>query len=400
MKNEARIPFFLIWRFLKRTNKWTLLLIVFLMSAAFLNLVFVNSLFTGVVSTSNKQVIETSSGDITITPGEGQDYIDKVSAQLKTINRVRDVTASSPMTLVPASLKYKNIEGSFAVNAIDPVLDRKALTIAKKVTEGSYLDSGDTDKILIGKQVAGGKDVELDASSFKGARAGDRVTLSIGAVSKDFTVKGVFYTKYLQTDVKTFITTRALYDLLPQLENEATTIVVRTRKNADVNRVIRDLRAAGVKGNIAPWQDSAGLAKSVNKSFITINALLTTVGFLIAAVTIFIIIYVDITHRRQEIGILRAIGIKSYLIRSTYVLQAVVYSVFGVLLGCALFFGVIVPYFHVHPFAIPIGDVTLMPSAGDFIARAEAVIAVAIASALVPSIIVTRAKILDEILGR
>lgn len=222
----------------------------------------------------------------------------------------------------------------------------------------------------------------------------------MGPISKEFTIKGVFYTKYLQTDTKAFITSKALHELMPQLADKASGIVVRIDKPGDENRVIRLLKAAGVDGNVSPWQDSAGVAKSVTKSFITINALLTTVGFLIAAITIFIIIYVDITHRRQEIGILRAIGIKSYLIRSTYVLQAVVYSVFGVLIGCAIFFAIIVPYFHVHPFAIPIGDVTPMPSAADFIARAEAVIAVAIVSALVPSIIVTRARILDEIRGR
>lgn len=400
MRTEARIPFFLLWRFLKRSNKWTLLFIIFLMSVAFINLVFINSLFTGVVSMSERQVIDTSSGDITITPRSGHDFIENLSEQLRVVDRTPGVKASSPFTIVPASLKYKNIEGDFGIYAVDPTLDRKALSIARKVTQGSYLAPGAADQILIGRQIAGGKDVEMNATSFKGAKAGEKVTLTMGPISKEFTIRGVFYTKYLQTDTKAFITSEAFHELTPQLADKASGIVVRIDKPGDENRVIRLLKAAGVDGNVSPWQDSAGVAKSVTKSFITINALLTTVGFLIAAITIFIIIYVDITHRRQEIGILRAIGIKSYLIRSTYVLQAVVYSVFGVLLGCAIFFAVIVPYFHVHPFAIPIGDVTLMPSVGDFIARAEAVIAVAIASALIPSILVTRAKILDEILGR
>ena len=140
--------------------------------------------------------------------------------------------------------------------------------------------------------------------------------------------------------------------------------------------------------------------QSITKSFVTINALLTVVGFIIAAVTIFIIIYVDITHRRQEIGILRALGIKSYLITSTYILQSTVYSLFGVALGTALFFGILVPYFQARPFSLPLGDVTLFISPADFASRAVAVVVVAILSGLIPAVIATRKNLLDDIMGR
>ncbi len=400
MRNEFRIPFFLIWRFLRRGNKWTLLLTIFLMSVAFINLIFMNSLFHGIVQTSDKQVIQTSAGDVTVSPLPGRDYIDGVSSRLAAIDRLPGVRAASPQTLVPGSLKFRNAQGNYGIYAVDPALDSKTLIISKKMSHGSYLSPGDKDKIIIGRQVAGGGKVELNSTSLKGARVGDKVILSTNAFSKVFTVKGIYFTKSMQADNNAYITTSALDQLLPQMSDRATRILVRTNTPQDENRVLREIRNADLGVAASPWQDSAGVAKSVTSSFITINALLTTVGFLIAAVVIFIIIYVEINHRRQEIGILRAIGIKSYLIRTTYVFQAIVYSVLGVALGTAIFFGLIVPYFSVHPFAIPIGDVKLIANAADFNARAWSVILVAIVSATIPSILVTRAKILDEIAGR
>jgi putative ABC transport system permease protein len=117
-------------------------------------------------------------------------------------------------------------------------------------------------------------------------------------------------------------------------------------------------------------------------------------------VTIFIIIYVDISHRRQEIGILRAVGVKGYLITWTYVLQAGVYSFCGVAVGTALFFGIIVPYFHIHPFRLPIGDVNLAIVPVDYVWRSLSVIFVGMLSGLIPALIITRQKVLDAILGR
>lgn len=68
MKSDKRIPFFLITRHLARCNKWKLLLIVFLLSIAFINLVFINSLFNGVIASNNEQIINTKTGNIMIVP--------------------------------------------------------------------------------------------------------------------------------------------------------------------------------------------------------------------------------------------------------------------------------------------------------------------------------------------
>lgn len=370
------------------------------MSIAFINLVFVTSLFNGIIDSSNKQIINTSTGHIMIMPEEGEDFIEDAGAVLKEVRQTEGVKAAGYQMAMPASLEHKNIKRSRQVFAIDPRLEKKVTIISRKMIKGSYLSPGDTDKIIIGRQLAGSKGVDEDTTSFKNVRVGDTITLSFDRLKKDFKVKGIFYVKFVETDDRAYITQKALEELAPYYRDKGASITVRLKQTGDEKKVIAAMKSRGIKGTFHAWKDMAGMMKMVTKSFLSINVLLSFVGALIAAVTIFIVIYIDISSKRQQIGILRAIGIKPYLIRSVYVLQTVLYSVSGVLLGSGILFGMIVPYFKDRPFELPIGDATLVINYADFIIRAESMILVAIFSGLIPAILVTRMKMLDEIQGR
>ncbi|MFA5107125.1 MAG: ABC transporter permease [Patescibacteria group bacterium] len=400
MIQETKIPFFLVWRFLKRGNKWTFLLIIFLMAIAFINLVFITSLFSGIVESANSQIIDTYTGHVSISPVEGEKFIPHATEEISRIDATPGVEAASAQVFLPASLTYKNRSGNWSVIAIDPAAEKEVTNVAAKMTAGSYLDPADTDQIIIGRQIAGGEGVEMNAFSFKGATVGERVTLSLNGQTKEFTIKGIFYTKFIDTDQRAFITRGALNELAPTYDDVATNIVIRITTKGEEQLVVDRLQKNGVTGTFYTWKDVAGLMATVTNSFVLINALLTSVGILIAAVTIFIVIYIDISSKRQQIGVLRAIGIKSYLIRSTYVIQTAVYSVFGVLLGLGILFGFLIPYFNAHPFQLPIGDATLAVSSVDLIFRTELIIWVAILSGLIPAFIITRVKMLDAIFNR
>lgn len=400
MKNQLKIPFFLISRHLMRGNKWTFFLTVFLMAAAFINLLFVTALFNGIISMSNNQVIDTSSGHISISPADNQNTIENTDKELVKIEGTPRVQAASAQMVVPASLEYKNIKGTWQIFAVDPEMEKEITNVSQKMIEGSYLEPDDTDQIILGRQIAGGDGVEMNAFSLKGAHAGDKVELVFNNQKREFTIKGIFYTKYLIADRFGFISQKAWEELMPESENKATNIIVRLDKTGDESKVADDLRVRGVGGKIYTWEDNANLMKSVTKSFGAINTVLNLVGILIAAITIFIIIYVDVTNKRQQIGILRAIGIGTNHIRAAYLLQTVIYSVLGILLGFAIFVLAIVPYFKAHPLLLPIGDASLLVNYDDVMMKVEFVVLVGILAGLIPATLVTRAKILETIRGK
>jgi putative ABC transport system permease protein len=398
-KYETRIPFFLMWKYIKRGNKWTLFLIIFLMAIAFINLIFITSLFNCIIKSSEDQIIDTYTGQVMITPKSGQDYIQNAKAATDKIKKVEHVVGVSPQSYVSGSLEYNGLKGSWPILAINPTQEKTVTNVAEKMTSGEYLDEQDTDKIIIGRQIAGGENVEMDAFSFKGAKVGDKVILNLSQAKKEFEIKGIFYTKFIDTDQRAFITEKAWQEINPAGGDTATSIIVRLEKR-DGEEAIAKMKAAGLNETFVTWEDVSGLMDTVTSSFLSINVLLTFVGTLIAATTIFIVIYIDINNKKRQIGILRAIGIKPYLIRTAYVIQTSIYSVSGVLLGSAIFFGILVPYFKAFPFVLPIGDANLIVNPADFIIRLETILLVAIGACLIPAFMVTRIKILDAIWGR
>lgn len=400
MIGPLKIPFFLVLRFLRHGSRWTFFFIIFLMSIAFVNLIFVTSLFNGIIQAVNDQVIDTHMGHIYLFPPDGSEYLEKTDDVIAGINGHGKVRGVSTHLYIPGRIIYKNISGSWQIVAIDPSREKTVTNVWSKMVEGAYLDDGDEDSIIIGRQIAGGENVEMNALSFGGAKAGERVTLDAGGIRKTFTIKGIFYSKFLDTDKRAFITRAALDRLMPPFRGRASSMIIRIDRTGDEKAVIRGLEGMNIRGRFFPWKEAAGYLDSVTDSFDHINTLLTMVGMLIAAITIFIVIYVDISSRRQQIGVLRAIGISPSLIRFTYVLQTLVYSTAGILIGLLVLLRGIAPWMEKHPFEMPIGDAMLVIDYNDLLFRAALVIAVAVASGLIPVYITTKARILDAIFNR
>ena len=122
--HEWKIPFFLINRHIIRGSKWTLLLIIFLMAIAFINMVFVTSLFNGIIAVSDSSIINTLTGNIVVSPVRGEDVIKDSTEVMNTVRHTNGVVAVSAHYTVPATLIADNIKGTFRVIAIDPQDER------------------------------------------------------------------------------------------------------------------------------------------------------------------------------------------------------------------------------------------------------------------------------------
>jgi len=399
MKNEFKLPFYLAFQSIRRGRKWTLFLTIFLMAVAFINLVFISALFNGVIDGSNHQIKNTMTGNVYMVPKEGLTNIENRDTLLDEIRTTEEVQATTSSFQIPAQIKKDSRSGSWPVLGINPEEYSDVFTISQHMTEGNYLSPNDKEGIILGRQIAGGEGVELNSTSLKGARVGDKVTINFSGIEKTLIVRGIFYTKFTQTDSTAFITESALQEMLPQTKGKATMINIKTLDKNE-QKVYEAVSSIDPGVDTFLWTEAAGLMKSVSSSFKSINILMTFVGTVIAAVTVFIVIYVDIINRRRQIGILRAIGIRPYIIVLNYVLLAAIYATLGVLLGSAIFYLALVPYFQAHPFSLPITDAVLSLSATEYFARVEIVSWVAVISGLIPALIVTKTKMIDAILGR
>lgn len=399
MKNELKLPFYLAFQSIRRGRKWTFFLTVLLMSVAFINLIFITALFNGIVEGSNRQIINTLTGNVYLSPKQGVDFLDNRDDLLEDVRSTEGVQAAASGFSIPARIEKDSRTGRWPVIAINPDEYSKVFNVGGKMSQGEYLQPDDTDGIILGRQIAGGEDVEMNSTSLKGVNVGDKVTVAFDGFEKTFTVRGIFHTKFIESDVRAFITEKSLNTLMPVSKNKTTVINIRT-SDTDEAKVLDTVSSLHPDAEAFLWKEAAGLMKSVSSSFMSIDILMTMVGVIIAAVTVFIVIYVDIVNRRRQIGILRAIGIKPYIIVLNYVILAAVYATLGILLGSVIYFAILVPYFNIHPFSLPITDATLILLWGEYVKRLEIVSWVAVFSGLIPAIIVVKAKMLDEIQGR
>jgi ABC-type lipoprotein release transport system permease subunit len=192
--------------------------------------------------------------------------------------------------------------------------------------------------------------------------------------------------------------------LEPQSDIPAENTVTRVFVKADPG-----VTPAQVQAAIAPIRSdvesrsSEELTASIQDqidTFDLINNIMRVISLIVAAITVFILTYVELTNRRRQIGIERAIGIRGTAIVLSYVLKSAISALIGIALGIAVYRLAILPFVEQHPFHFPNGDVVLVAEAATTAQNVLMLVIVAVIAALVPTLNAVRMKILDAIWGR
>jgi len=395
-KNNLWREFLLGWRLMRqyivRGRKWTLALTTLLVAVAFINLAFASSLLTGITHAIEHQVKSLMVGEIYLDAKEPGKFIANADEKVAAIKRIDGVRMADKVLSFDTLLVSGDAYTRAAVNVVDPKTFGETLDIEKHIESGTFLKNDD--EIVLGSRL-------LVRTALDGTKVGDTISMKINGKDIKVKVGGISNTKYIYADDAAYIS-RALWQKISGEANStaATMIIVRAAngKDNEVKKALENLKYTDVR--IHDWRDAASYMDTISGSFISLDAIMLLVGVIIAAVTIFIVIYVDIINKRRQIGIQRAIGVKPRVIVFSYVLLSLFYAVCGVAAGLAIFFGGLVPFFLAHPFRLPIADVTLYVSPPQLVFRAEIVLVVAIISGAIPAIMASRMKMLDAILGR
>ena len=104
--------------------------------------------------------------------------------------------------------------------------------------------------------------------------------------------------------------------------------------------------------------------------------------------------------RRKQIGILKAIGIRSQAIELAYVMQSLFYGLAGIGIGLAISFLIVQPYVDRHPINFPFSDGIIATTWEGTMARLVALLGATLLAGYIPAKIVVRKNTIDSILGR
>jgi putative ABC transport system permease protein len=140
--------------------------------------------------------------------------------------------------------------------------------------------------------------------------------------------------------------------------------------------------------------------KDIKSTFNILGVAISSIGLVVASITIFIVIFVNAITRRRFIGILKGIGIHQKSILYSYILQAFMYAILGTAIGMLLIFFVIKPYFAANPIDFPFSDGILVATVSGTFIRAGVLLVATLIAGYIPAQIVIKQNTLSAILGR
>ncbi|QXO94527.1 ABC transporter permease [Methanospirillum purgamenti] len=355
---KVYLPVYLAVRAIQRGNKGTFLLTIMIVALSFVLMVFMPSLTAGITGAYNQQVSDYQYADLVIEPDDDNQVLSDTDNLIRTIERIPGISAASSHMIVSTSLKSEKKTLSRGITTIIPSDEEQVTRTAGKITEGRYLSDGDTDMILLGSVLAGHDDEKKDKmESLGGVHAGDSldVTFQNGVVRK-MTVAGIFETGSLSADNEAFITRKEMESVLGET-GESSLILIRAYDADSLKETKVRLMEFGIHDDIKTVTEKGeGIIGDALKSFSLLNSIMLVFSLVIASIVIFIVVYINTTHQRRQIGILKAIGIPERDIIRDYLVQVAVIYGFGAVCGVALFTG-ISEYFKAFPLQFPAGAV-------------------------------------------
>jgi len=412
---NLRVGFFLAIRQLRRASLWTTGLIVFVMLLTFLNLVVVTGVLVGLIEGINESYRTQYTGDVILTALSTKDYIEdtpSVVAFIKTLPQVSIMTERyqtggtiEANYLTRTSQTEKPNATSAQVIGIDPV-DEDAFTgLSKHIIEGNYLSEGDFDQILVGNyllaQYAFGELPGL--SPLKNVYPGTKVRLTINGSTREVIVKGFVKTKIDALAMSIFIPASELRTLMGRTDQNVAQIAIRLKPGSDPIEFKNLLLGSGIgeKAKVQTFNDSIpnGVA-DIKKTFTMLGDGFSSIGLVVAAITIFIVIFINAITRRKFIGILKGIGISGEAIEISYIFQSLFYAIIGSAIGVLVLYGILVPGLAAHPIDFPFSDGILVAPAGSTAVRILLLVLTTVIAGYLPSRMIVRKNTLDSILGR
>ena len=393
MFNDIKVAFFMATREIRRGNKGTVLVTIFIMMLAVLNLLFMPALLDGMDFKNKLQVVDAKFGHVVIEPKEGNTLIHNPQSLHKKINAFPEVQGASLQYTVGATVYYKDKSLGRSITFINPIDEESVTTIAESIVEGSYLTKLDTDEILIGSESAGTHDPIDISNSLGGIATGDYIEIKYNnGIIKKYRVKGIYKTNYINADYGLFLNNKEMENIFGA-KNMADVIIIRLKNENLEPDFIKKLTQMGINEDIFNSRDRAGL--EISQIFGAIKLILAIIAILVSVTTLFIVIYIDAINKRKIIAVINAIGVNRKIIIYSFIFQSIFYSVSGMFFGLLILYYLIVPYFIANPFMFPFGAVSLLVETKVVANRMIALIITAIIAGFVPAYQVTKQNIVE-----
>jgi putative ABC transport system permease protein len=160
-------------------------------------------------------------------------------------------------------------------------------------------------------------------------------------------------------------------------------------------------RGVGERAKVQTYEDAQPkFLKDIIATFSMLGTAFSSIGLVVASITIFIVVFINALTRRKFIGILKGIGITGRAIEISYVIQSIFYALVGSGIDLAIVYGFLVPFVAAHPIDFPFSDGILVAPLDTTLFRMGLLVAATVIAGYIPARMIIRKNTLDSILGR
>ena len=412
--NSLRVGFFLASRYIRRSNVWATVLIVFIMLLTFLNVVVVRGILVGLPVGASEAYQGQYAGDILVTALPERKYIEQSKKVEQAVvgapgylyhsNRYIEGGVVEANYDVVRKSAYLSDQASAPITGIDPEAEDVITSLSDYVVEGRYLTHDDHDGVLIGSELLERfGDSFDDGAKLEGVFPDDKVRISINGNTREFTVVGILKSKVNETRARAYILDTTARNMLERSDLNVDEIAIRV-SNDVAPEVARDgilAAGAGDFSEVETARESQGaFLEDIISTFDTLSGMIGLIGLTVASITVFIVIFINAISRKRQIGILKGIGVSGLAIESSYVFLSLFYATIGIVLGFLVLTYILGPYVAANPIDFPFSDGVLVAPFDDTLERSLWMIAATLLAGYIPARFIVRQNTINSILGR
>jgi putative ABC transport system permease protein len=213
-------------------------------------------------------------------------------------------------------------------------------------------------------------------------------------ISANLTLVGDYKHNLAAVEGINLISEQTAENIFPRYNSDqADEIIIRLQDKNMAQKVVNELSYLGVNAVISDWSEKLAFYSQVVDSFGIIGNLSFLIGVIISIIGVYIVIYINALNKKVQIGIMRAIGIRSRIILLSYTIQGFFYGILGSILGAVLL-SLMIGYFTISPILNPIGQLVPEVSLGIFALVAITIIVASTLTGYFASRRIIRQKIL------
>ena len=367
-----------------------LLLVVFLaLTVGICNTAITTGVMNGFERYMTEELVEVMSAHVLIL-ASGGDYIKNVESIIEKAENMREVKTVLVRSHFIANVRFVGKETSLMMRnlpieviAVDAEKESKELALADMMKEGIFLE-GEPGETIVGDYMA----------DFLNLEVGDTVTLDFrNGVKKNFKIKGILDTGIEDFDTNFFINLEDGSEVFGG-KGRYNYIAIKTydKKKADVVKAA--LLSEGVQENIMTWDEAMVFLKNILDTFSLVLFVVSGIAIITAALSVAVLMYINVLNKTREIGTLKAMGASDRKIVAFVLTEAAIIATMGVIVGNVIAL-IIVAYMSQNPIVLPEATIRFSVDYSAMLISSIVAILAVIISASYPAYVASKLEVVE-----